>query len=298
MIEAHELTKRISGTTIVQDISFRCDPGTITGFLGPNGAGKSTTMRMITGLATPSSGGSLVCDRPYRDLPNPGREVGILLDASAQHPGRTGRETLVLGALAMGLDDPPIDALLERVGLSAAAGHKRVRQYSLGMRQRLGIAYALIGDPQVLILDEPANGLDPEGMRWMRRVLRDFADQGGTVLLSSHLLGEVQAVADQLVFIGGGRIVASGRPDALLNITETLVRSGDDDALMGALHTAKIGAGPSPDGAGLIVVATAEQVGRVALGAGVPLLHLTPAGDASLEQLFFDLTSTSAGVLA
>ncbi len=225
MIEAQGLTKRLGGRTVVSDVSFRCEPGTVTGFLGPNGAGKTTTLRMICGLSEPHAGHSEVLGGPYGALPNPGRRVGVLLDASAQHPGRRGREVLALSAQLMGAPQHRADELLRLVGLDKGAGRKRVRQYSLGMRQRLGIAHALIGEPEVLILDEPANGLDPEGMRWMRGLLRDFADRGGTVLLSSHLLAEVEAVADQLVIIGGGRIAAQGAREELLAATGTLVRA-------------------------------------------------------------------------
>ncbi|RQX30071.1 ABC transporter, partial [Micromonospora chalcea] len=216
MIEVDQLTKRYGPHTAVADVTFRCEPGTVTGFLGPNGAGKSTTMRMICGMTPPSSGGATVAGRPYRDLPNPGREIGVLLDASAQHAGRTGREALTLAARTMGVDRARVAAALDRVGLNETAARRRVGPYSLGMRQRLGLALALLGDPRVLILDEPANGLDPEGIFWMRGLLRDFADRGGTVLLSSHLLREVEAVADRLVVIGGGRVVAQGGKDELL----------------------------------------------------------------------------------
>ncbi|HEX8102725.1 MAG TPA: ATP-binding cassette domain-containing protein [Solirubrobacteraceae bacterium] len=215
MIEADLLSKRYGHTAAVSDVSFRCEPGTVTGFLGPNGAGKSTTLRMLCGLARPSSGSATVLGTPFADLPNPGRHVGVLLDASAMHPGRTGRETLKLAAQTMGLGTGVVAPMLARVGLAAAAG-QRVRGYSLGMRQRLGIAQALLGDPSVLILDEPANGLDPEGIVWMRDLLRAFADRAGTVLLSSHLLHEVDAVADRLVMIAGGRVVAQGERSALL----------------------------------------------------------------------------------
>ncbi len=216
MIEATGLTKRLGGRTVVSDVSFRCEPGTVTGFLGPNGAGKTTTMRMLVGLSAPEAGSSAVLEQPYRALENPGRRVGVLLDASAQHPGRRGREALAVSAQMMGVDAGRVDELLDLVGLDKSAARKRVRQYSLGMRQRLGLAHALLGDPEVLILDEPANGLDPEGIRWMRGLLRDFADRGGTVLLSSHLLLEVEAVADRLLIIGNGRIVADGSREELL----------------------------------------------------------------------------------
>jgi ABC-2 type transport system ATP-binding protein len=292
MIEANGLTKRLGGRTVVDDVSFRCEPGTVTGFLGPNGAGKTTTMRMLCGLSAPDAGRATVLGGLYRDLPNPGRQVGILLDASAQHGGRRGREALAVSAQTIGVDAARVDHLLERVGLDRAAGRKRVRQYSLGMRQRLGLAHALLGDPRVLILDEPANGLDPEGMRWMRGLLRDFADRGGTVFLSSHLLYEVEAVADRLVIIGGGRIVAQGSREELLAGAGTLVRAADADALGRALAAAGLVATPARDG-GFLVPADAAAVGRAALAGGVALEHLAPSEGAGLEQLFFELTETA-----
>ena len=216
MITVEQLTKRYGAFTAVDDVSFDVKPGRVTGFLGPNGAGKSTAMRMICGLTPPTSGTTQVLGKPYHALPNPGRHLGVLLDASAQHAGRTGREVLTLGALMMGVDRSRADAMLELVGLTPKESGRRVRNYSLGMRQRLGIAHALLGDPQVLVLDEPANGLDPAGIRWMRTLLRDFATGGGTVLLSSHLLHEIEVVADELIVIGQGRIVAQGSKDELL----------------------------------------------------------------------------------
>jgi ABC-2 type transport system ATP-binding protein len=293
MIEASGLTKRLGGRTVVDDVSFRCEPGTVTGFLGPNGAGKTTTMRMLCGLSTPDAGGATVLGGPYRDLPNPGRHVGILLDASAQHGGRRGREALAVSAQTIGVGAHRVDALLDRVGLDRSAARKRVRQYSLGMRQRLGLAHALLGDPRVLILDEPANGLDPEGMRWMRGLLRDFADRGGTVFLSSHLLYEVEAVADQLVIIGGGRIVAQGTRAELLAGVGTLVRAAEPDTLAAALDAAGLAATPAGDG-GFVVAADAAAVGRAALAAGVALEHLAPSESAGLERLFFELTEGEA----
>jgi ABC-2 type transport system ATP-binding protein len=222
MIESDGLTKRLGGRTVVEGVSFRCEPGTVTGFLGPNGAGKTTTLRMLCGLSEPDAGRATVLGGRYRELLEPGLRVGVLLDASAQHGGRRGREALGVSAQLLGLPETRVDEVLELVGLDRNAAGKRVRAYSLGMRQRLGIAHALLGDPEVLILDEPANGLDPQGMRWMRALLRDFADRGGTALLSSHLLHEVEAVADQIVIIGGGRIVASGTREELLAGGESL----------------------------------------------------------------------------
>ena len=237
MITFHNLTKRYGDVLAVDDISFTVEAGSITGFLGPNGAGKSTAMRCLTGLAFPTEGEALINGRRYRDIPNPSAQVGVLLDASAQHPGRTGRETLRCAATVMGAPRSRVDEVIELAGLTAKEARKRVATYSLGMRQRLGIAQAFLGSPRVLILDEPANGLDPQGIHWMRTVLRRFADAGGTVLLSSHLLHEVQQVADRIVMIGHGRILTEGSIDDLtadgtdlettfLNLTTTTARGG------------------------------------------------------------------------
>ncbi len=215
-IEVAGLTKVYGHQPVVSDVSFTVQPGSVTGFLGPNGAGKSTTLRILLGLTSPGSGRATVLGGPYTDLPNPGRRVGVLLDASAQHSGRTGREVLALSALIMGLPERRADEMLDRVGLSPAEGRRRTGAYSLGMRQRLGIAHALLGQPELLILDEPANGLDPAGIHWMRSLLREFADRGGAVLLSSHLLREIEVIADHLVIIGGGRVLADGTREELL----------------------------------------------------------------------------------
>ena len=212
MIQTNGLTKQLGGRTVVSDVTFRCEPGTVTGFLGPNGAGKTTTLRMIAGLSEPDSGDARILGGRYRDLPT---RAGARNPARRLRPARRrrGREALAVSAQTIGVPAQRVDELLELVGLDETAARRRVGKYSLGMRQRLGFAHALLGDPEVLILDEPANGLDPEGMRWMRGLLRDFADRGGTVLLSSHLLTEVEAIADRLVIIGGGRIVALGISD-------------------------------------------------------------------------------------
>ena len=292
MIESHGLTKRLGGRTVVRDVSFGCEPGTVTGFLGPNGAGKTTTMRMLCGLSEPDEGHATVLGGPYRDLPNPARRVGILLDAGAQHGGRRGREALAVSAEMMGVREERVDELLELVDLDRAAARRRVRQYSLGMQQRLGIAHALIGDPEALILDEPANGLDPEGMRWMRELLRGFADRGGTVLLSSHLLGEVEAVADQLVIIGNGKIVAQGSREELLANSGTLVRATDREKLEEALGYAGLKASSDGNG-GFVVDAEPKRVGAAALAGAVVLTHLAPSEGAGLEKLFFELTSAA-----
>jgi ABC-2 type transport system ATP-binding protein len=293
VIEATSLTKRYGDRAAVQDLSFTCAPGTVTGFLGPNGAGKSTTLKMLCGLAHPTSGRSTVLGRPYAEIPNPGRHVGVLIDASAAHEGRRGRETLAVSAELLGVADSRVDEMLELVDLDADAARKRVAQYSLGMRQRLGVANALLGDPQLLILDEPANGLDPVGMRWMRGLLRDFASRGGTVLLSSHLLHEVKAIADHFVIIAGGRIVAQGTPKELIGgHAWTRVRSADDHVLRRSLRHHSIEVTLTDDGA-LLADASAEAVSDVALAAGVAVRELRATGD-DLEELFFGLTESGA----
>ena len=293
MITCDGLTKRYGAFLAVDDVSFTVEPGSVTGFLGPNGAGKSTSMRMMCGLTAPTSGGATVLGRPYKSINNPGRHVGVLLDASAQHAGRTGREVLALGALLMGLPESRVDQMLELVGLSPTESKRRLGNYSLGMRQRLGIAHALLGDPEVLILDEPANGLDPAGIRWMRGLLRGFADRGGTVLLSSHLLHEVEVIADELVVIGRGKIVAQGTKDSLLASSGIFVRGLDDDALTRALTEAGIEHTPLTKG-GFSTEAPAEQAGRAAAAASVVLIELRVADGAGLEDMFLTLTADDA----
>jgi ABC-2 type transport system ATP-binding protein len=293
MIAVDHLTKRYGSQLAVDDIAFRCEPGTVTGFLGPNGAGKSTTLRMICGLTPPTAGTATVLDMPYRKLDNPGRRIGVLLDASAQHSGRTGREVLAVSAQVLGVAPSRVGELLDLVGLDKRAARKRVGNYSLGMRQRLGIAHALLGDPSVLVLDEPANGLDPEGIYWMRGLLRDFADRAGTVLLSSHLLNEVEAIADQLVVIGNGRIVAQGAKHELLATAGMIVRSLDPAELHEALADAGLTATPGADGA-LLVEADAESIGRIAAANNIVLLELRPADTGGLERLFLSLTREEA----
>ena len=296
MIRVENLSKRYGSVTAVDDVSFEVRAGTVTGFLGPNGAGKSTVMRMLTGLTPPTSGHATVLGRSYRDLPNPGSRVGVMLDASAQHPGRTGREALTLAAIAIGVPRSRVDEVLHLVGLTDDEAGRRVRTYSLGMRQRLGLAGAFLGDPQVLVLDEPANGLDPQGIHWMRSLLRDFADRGGSVLLSSHLLAEVQAVADDIVVIGRGRIVASGSVRELVEGAGTSVHSLDDHTLAAALERA--GHTVSATASGLVVDADPVDVGRVALAAGVVIVDLRPHGAQGLEELFLRLTADDAREVA
>lgn len=295
MITVDHLTKTYGHFTAVDDVSFACQPGRVTGFLGPNGAGKTTTMRMMVGLTVPTRGRVTIGGVQYHDIPNPGRHVGTLLDASAQHVGRTGREILSIGAQTMGLPKSRVEEMLHLVGLDEKEAGRRLRNYSLGMKQRLGIAHALLGDPSVLILDEPANGLDPAGIRWMRGLLKGYADRGGTVLLSSHLLHEVEQIADEMILIGHGRIVAQGNRQTLMAgragaSATTLVTSLDNAALGAALTEA--GHGVTAAGTGLKVGATTEQVGRAALAAQIVLTDLRDGGG-GLEDLFLELTSAT-----
>jgi ABC-2 type transport system ATP-binding protein len=309
MITVDNVTKSYGSFTAVDDVTFTAEPGRITGFLGPNGAGKSTTLRVVVGLTPPDRGAAHVLGRRFAELPNPGLEVGVLLDASAQHAGRTGREVLTIAQRTMGLRPRRVDETLEQVGLTSAEAGRRLRDYSLGMRQRLGLAHALLGDPEVLILDEPANGLDPAGIRWMRDLLRGYADRGATVLLSSHLLHEIEVVADDLVVIGRGQIVAAGTKADLLAGAGTEVLTRHHDQLAHALTAAGLDhsyvttpaeattrntAEPSPHRAQphrLRVDAETEAVGRLAHEAGVALIELRGADGAGLEEMFLELTA-------
>jgi ABC-2 type transport system ATP-binding protein len=292
MISIDRLTKKYGTTLAVDDVSFTAEAGRVTGFLGPNGAGKSTTLRIMVGLTRPDAGSATIAGRHYVDLPNPGLEVGVLLDASAQHAGRTGREILTLAQQFMGLPRIRVEEMLATVSLTPAEASRRVGDYSLGMRQRLGIATALIGDPEVLILDEPANGLDPAGIRWMRDLLRGYADRGGTVLLSSHLLHEIEVIADDIVMIGLGRIVSMGSKTELLQEAGTVVRAVDRIALELALLAGGLTAVPS-DGGALRTDADAALVGKVAFEAGIALTELRAATGAGLEEMFLELTAAT-----
>jgi ABC-2 type transport system ATP-binding protein len=297
MIIVDSLTKKYGGFTAVDHVTFRAEAGRVTGFLGPNGAGKSTTMRILVGLTPASSGTATILGRRYADLPTPGREIGVLLDASAQHAGRTGREILTLAQRTMRVPRARVDEMLDLVSLTEEESGRRVRDYSLGMRQRLGIATALLGDPDVLVLDEPANGLDPAGIRWMRDLLRGYADQGATVLLSSHLLHEIEVIADDLVVIGNGKIVAQGTKAELLRAAGTLVRSPQVSELSAALAAADVPFVPSHAHGGadaLRVDADPEVVGKVAHLAGVPLIELRAAEGAGLEEMFLELTADTS----
>jgi ABC-2 type transport system ATP-binding protein len=292
MIRIESLSKRYGGRTVVDDVSFSAGSGRVTGFLGPNGAGKSTSMRMMVGLTRPSSGRVTIDGRSFAELPNPGREVGVMLDASAQHAGRTGREILTLAQQIMGLPAGRVAEMVQRVGLTEAEAEQRVGTYSLGMRQRLGVAVALIGAPSVLILDEPANGLDPAGIRWIRDLLRTFADEGGTVLLSSHLLHEVQVIADDIVMIGHGRIVWEGSKAELLKGAGTVVRAREAAVLDRALRESGLVTTRTSDGA-LHTDADPAVVGLVARESGLALIELRTADD-GLEEMFFALTADTA----
>jgi ABC-2 type transport system ATP-binding protein len=288
MITVDSMTKKYGRTTVVDDVSFVAAAGRVTGFLGPNGAGKSTSMRMMVGLTSPSAGSATISGRRFADLPNPGIEVGVMLDASAQHAGRTGREILTIAQRTMGAPGHRVAEMLDLVSLTEAEANRRVGNYSLGMRQRLGIATALLGEPAVLILDEPANGLDPAGIRWMRDLLRGHADRGGTVLLSSHLLHEIEVIADDIVMIGAGRIVCQGPKSELLQSAGTVARAPDLHVLQHALHRAGLHTTVS-DGA-LRTDAGTARVGRVALEAGVALTELRTV-DGGLEEMFLELTA-------
>ncbi|MFD4008287.1 ABC transporter ATP-binding protein [Brachybacterium paraconglomeratum] len=287
-LEVRALSKRYGARAAVDALSFSCSPGTVTGFLGPNGAGKSTTLRILTGLAEADDGMALIGGRRYRALESPARTVGVMLDARALHGGRTGIETLRLTARTLGMPRDRAEEVLETVGLEQAAT-KRVGGYSYGMRQRLGIGVALMGDPSVLVLDEPANGLDPEGIRWMRRLLRSFADAGGTVLLSSHQLREVEATVDRLVVISEGRLVREGPLEELTAVTGTRVAALDQAALRRALDAHGI-AFELRAGGELAVSLAPEDMGRLALREQLVLTSLGAGAGTGLEEVFFALT--------
>jgi ABC-2 type transport system ATP-binding protein len=289
-ISVQGLTKRFGDVLAVDQLDFQVDPGTVVGFLGPNGAGKTTTLRMLLGLVTPTAGTATIAGRPYRELPDPAHRVGAVLEASGFHPGRSARDHLRVLATAAGLDPRRVDEVLERTGL-AAAGRRRVGGFSLGMRQRLGLAAALLGDPEVLILDEPANGLDPEGVHWLRGLVRGLADQGRTVLVSSHVLAEVAQTVDQVVIIDRGRLVAQSTLAALTAGADKTVRvrTPQPEALRDLLVAR--GASVTLDGPGQLVVggATTEQVGQAAAAGGV-VLHEMRFERSNLEDVFLELT--------
>ena len=289
MIEVEGLSKKFGSTLAVDGLSFSVQPGKVTGFLGPNGAGKSTTMRAILGLVRPTSGTATVLGKRYAELDDPARRVGTLLETFDAHPGRSGRNHLRVLALAAGIPRSRVEEVLSLVDLREA-GKRRVKGYSLGMRQRLGLAAALLGDPEVLVLDEPANGLDPQGMRWLREFLRSLAGEGRTILISSHVLAEVAQTVDEVVIIHRGRLVrqaAMGDVEAIA-AGSTTVRSPSADRLAALLVEGGIEAILGEDGR-IAVVAPPERVGEIAAEHGIVLHELT-VERASLEEIFLELT--------
>ncbi|AHI02090.1 ABC transporter ATP-binding protein [Kutzneria viridogrisea] len=294
MIEAIGLTKRYGSTVAVDNLSFTVRSGRVTGFLGPNGAGKSTTMRMILGLDRPTAGSVLIDGKPYQELRHPLRTVGALLDAKWVHPNRSARNHLRWMAAASGLPAGRVDEVLDQVGLTSVA-NKRAGGFSLGMSQRLGIAGALLGDPKVLLFDEPVNGLDPEGILWIRRFMQDLAKQGRTVLVSSHLLSEMALTAEDLVVIGRGRLISQGSTaDLIGGATQNtvLVRTPQAQHLGNALAHKGFQVESKPDGSLVVSGASSDQVGDVAASCGVVLHELSPQRG-SLEEAFMQLTGDS-----
>ena len=289
------LTKRYGPLTAVDDLSFTVEPGRVTGFLGPNGAGKTTTLRMLLNLVMPTAGTATIGGLRYADLAGPATVVGAVLEASSAHKGRTGRNHLRACCLTVGLPIARADEVLEQVGLMPAADRK-FKGYSLGMKQRLGIAAAMLGDPQVLILDEPANGLDPEGIRWMREFLQGLAAQGRTVLVSSHLLSEMQALADDVVIVAAGRLIRQGTvAEVVAGDARVVVSTPEREKLVVTLLG--MGLDVTVTGAGSLAVtgAPAAVIGDAALATGVAVHELTTE-QADLEDVFLDLTHAKAGI--
>jgi ABC-2 type transport system ATP-binding protein len=294
MIEVYELTKRYGSAVAVDGLSFTVQPGRVTGFLGPNGAGKSTTMRVILGLDAPTTGWATVNGQPYQRLARPLHQAGALLDAGAVHGGRTARDHLLAIAATNGIGARRVAEVLGLVGLESAAG-RRVRGYSLGMKQRLGIAAALLGDPPVLMFDEPVNGLDPEGIAWIRGLLRSLAAEGRTVFVSSHLMSEMALTADHLIVIGRGRLVADAAVTEFVQQSsrrDVVVRSPREADLAGLLATRGAVVTAQPDGGLAVIGLDAAAIGEVARKHGIALHELTPR-HASLEEAFMELTRDS-----
>ena len=291
MIALQGLTKRYGEKTVVDDLTFTIRPGVVTGFLGPNGAGKSTTMRMLIGLETPDAGRAEVNGRSYRQLTAPAQEIGVLLDAGARHPGRSARDHLLALAATHRIPASRVDEVLELVGLSEV-GRRRSGGFSLGMGQRLGIAAALLGDPATVLLDEPVNGLDPEGIRWIRELLRGLAAEGRTVFVSSHLMSEMALTAEHLIVVGRGRLIADISVADLVarSATSVRVRSPQTADLRVLLAGDDVTVTTVPDGAVDVVGLTREQIGDRAAGAGLTLHELT-LQQASLEQAYMELTA-------
>jgi ABC-2 type transport system ATP-binding protein len=289
-LEVEHLTKRYGRKAVVQDLSFTVRPGRVTGFLGPNGAGKSTTMKVLLGLASADGGRATIGGQHYRDLADPVRTVGVVLEPNAFHPGRSGRNHLRITADASGIPLERVDEMLDLVGLADAAG-QHVGAYSLGMRQRLSLALALLGDPPVLVLDEPGNGLDPQGIRALRDLLRARAAIGNTVFVSSHLLAEVEHLADEVIVLDRGHLVTSGTLDELQQ-TAVVVRCAAPERLKEALEPAG-GVTTTHEGDGLVVRGlTMEQIGELAFRAGIAVHELSPSAG-SLEELFLGWTTSS-----
>jgi ABC-2 type transport system ATP-binding protein len=286
---AESLTKRFGSVVAVEDLSFALTAGTITGFLGPNGAGKTTTLRMLLGLSSPDSGRALVFDRPYATLARPALRIGAVLEATDFHPGRSGRDHLRMLGCAVGLPDSRADEVLALVELTSAA-RRRVKGYSLGMRQRLGLAAALLGDPELLVLDEPANGLDPEGVRWLRDFLRSFASEGRTVLISSHVLAEVAQTVDRVLIVNRGRLVIESPLEHLTAHVGVRVRSAQPDDLAAALARDGLDSNRNGDDTLLVAGAASERIGEIAFAAGIPV-HELVSDASSLEDIFLKLTA-------
>ncbi|MET8623926.1 ATP-binding cassette domain-containing protein [Kitasatospora sp. NPDC004669] len=296
MIEIQGLTKEYDGRRVVDDLTFEVRPGLVTGFLGPNGAGKSTTMRLALGLEQPTAGRALVAGRPYAELADPLRQMGALLDAQALHGGRTARGHLRWLAASNGLPERRVDEVLGQVGLTDAAG-RRIRRFSLGMRQRLGVAAALLGDPAVLLLDEPVNGLDPEGIRWIRTLLRELAAEGRSVLVSSHLMSEMALTADHLVVIGRGRLLADSPTAEFIDQhgrTRIRVRAVDPGKLAALFGGGDHGftAVQVDGGAWEVTGAEPERIAALAAAHGVVLYEIAVQQD-SLEEAFMRMTADS-----
>ena len=287
-VEVADLTKRFGALTAVDHLSFSVEPGRITGFLGPNGAGKTTTLRMLLGLVRPTSGSARIGGQSYAHLQAPQRVVGAALEATNFHPGRSGRNHLRVMADTAGVDHRRVDEMLELVGIPAAA-RQRAGGYSMGMRQRLALAGALLGDPQVLLLDEPANGLDPEGIRWLRLLLRHLSGQGKTILISSHMLAEVEQTVDDVVIIANGKLIRQGAIGDLPTEHVATVRTSDPQALVAALTASGLSA-TELDGTIQVIGRDLVRIGDVALRAGLPI-HELRANENDLEKLFFELTS-------
>ena len=291
-IDVRDLTKEYGTRRAVDHVTFGVRPGKVTGFLGPNGAGKSTTMRLVLGLDRPTSGTATVGGRPYAELTEPLRHVGALLDAQAAHGSRTGRDHLRALAASNRIPAARADAMLEETGLASVA-RRRVKTYSLGMRQRLGIAGALLGDPEVILLDEPSNGLDPEGIVWIRELLRRLAAEGRTVLVSSHLMNETASFADHLVVLGRGRLLADTPMRDFIDARvqpHVRIRTTDAGALKAALAGHGHDAVEHEDGHWTVTHARVDEIGTLLSAAGVPILELASA-EGTLEQAYFDLTA-------